>query len=387
MPIKENVMTKVDTGASQFDSSWSDADVMRRVTEIAANRLAPLATRIDHEGYYPLDIMASLAQVGAFASHLKRNGERYDLALSAMHEISRHCGSTGFLAWAHDVCGLYMEQSGNPALSGKLLDDHAAGRSFGGTALSNPMKVFAGIERMLLRAKRVPGGYHVSGALPWVSHIGPGQYFGAIASVYRDDETFSHDVIFLVRCTEEVVLRQCPEFSGMEGTSTWGVRLENYFVGEDNLIADPARPFIEKIRGAFILLQIGMATGLIHGAIDSMRETESMLGHVNRFLDDRPDELQAEYAELGERIARLARSPFDGSKDYLLDVLDARAQGAELALRATQSALLHQGARGYLAKSAPQRRIREAHFAAIVTPAIKHLRSEMARLSKEEVPA
>jgi alkylation response protein AidB-like acyl-CoA dehydrogenase len=240
---------------------------------------------------------------------------------------------------------------------------------------------------MLLRAKRVPGGYRVSGALPWVSHIGPGQYFGAIASVYRDDETFSHDIIFLVRCNEDVVLRQCPEFSGMEGTSTWGVRLDGYRVDEANLIADPARPFIEKIRGAFILLQIGMATGLVHGAIDSMRETEPLLGHVNQFLDDRPDELQAEYAELGERVARLARSPFDGSKDYLLDVLDARAQSAELALRATQSALLHQGARGYLANSAPQRRIREAHFAAIVTPAIKHLRSEMARLSREEAPA
>jgi DNA-binding cell septation regulator SpoVG len=48
---------------------------------------------------------------------------------------------------------------------------------------------------------------------------------------------------------------------------------------------------------------------------------------------------------------------------------------------------LHQGARGYLINSAPQRRVREAHFAAIVTPAIKHLRSEMARLSREEVPA
>ena len=67
--------------------------------------------------------------------------------------------------------------------------------------------------------------------------------------------------------------------------------------------------------------------------------------------------------------------------------LDARAHGAELSLRAAQSALLHQGARGYLMGSAPQRRIREAHFVAIVTPAIKHLRSEMARLSQETLPA
>jgi hypothetical protein len=56
-------------------------------------------------------------------------------------------------------------------------------------------------------------------------------------------------------------------------------------------------------------------------------------------------------------------------------------------LRAAQASLLHQGARGYLMSAAPQRRIRESHFVAIVTPAIKHLRWEMARLSAEELPA
>jgi hypothetical protein len=38
-------------------------------------------------------------------------------------------------------------------------------------------------------------------------------------------------------------------------------------------------------------------------------------------------------------------------------------------------------------ESGVQRRVRESHFVAIVTPAIKHLRSEIARLSQEEMPA
>jgi alkylation response protein AidB-like acyl-CoA dehydrogenase len=249
------------------------------------------------------------------------------------------------------------------------------------------MKTFAGIEKMLLRAKKVPGGYRVSGALPWVSHIAPGQYCGAIAGVYRDDGSSSHEIMFLLRCTEEVVLRQCPEFSGMEGTSTWGIRMDDTFISEDNIIADPAKPFIAKVRAAFILLQTGWALGVAQGSIDSILEVEPLLGHVNQFLHDRPDTLQAEYDDLATRISRLAQTPYDGSKDYLLEVLDARAQSAEFVLKASQSALLHQGARGYMMNTAPQRRIREAHFVAIVTPAIKHLRWEMARLSKQELPA
>ena len=362
-------------------------ELLANVKQITTGALASAAYQIDHEGFYPTDILRALGQAGAFGAHLERNGQNTGLAIDAMREIARNCGSTGFLAWCHDVCGLYLEQSGNPALTGVMLDEHACANTLGGTALSNPMKTFAGIEKMLLRAKRVQGGYRVSGALPWVSHIGRGQYCGAIAGVYLDDGSTSHEIMFLLRCTDDVVLRPCPEFSGMEGTSTWGLRLDDYFVGEDALIADPAKPFIARVRAAFILLQTGWALGVTQGGIESMLEVEPLLGHVNKFLNDRPDDMQAELDDLSQRIQTLALTPFDGSTDYVLSVLDARAQSAELSLRASQSALLHQGARGYMMNTAPQRRIREAHFVAIVTPAIKHLRWEMARLSKQVLPA
>ncbi|WP_020190360.1 acyl-CoA dehydrogenase family protein [Pseudomonas putida] len=359
--------------------------LISQVSDISRGQLATLANRIDHEGYYPLDIMARIGKTGALGAHLNSHGQRFDLALASMHEITRSCGSTGFLMWCHHVCGLYMEQSGNPALLARL-PAHAAGQTFGGTALSNPMKSFAGIESMVFRAKKVPGGYRVSGTLPWVSHIAHGQYCGAIAKIETSDGSTPHEIMFLLDLDQTVDLGACPEFSGMEGTSTWKVQLQDFFVGYDNLIADPARPFIARIRSAFVLLQAGMATGLVEGSIDSIREVEPVLGHVNHFLHDRADQLQAELDELNARVAIMAKTPFDDSKDFFINVLDARCQGAELALRATQSALLHQGARGYLRSAAPQRRIREAHFVAIVTPAIKHLRWEMSRMMKEEMP-
>lgn len=163
-----------------------------------------------------------------------------------MAAVSRVCGATGFMMWCQAVCGLYLQQSGNPALMGETLLRHAAGTGMGGTALSNPMKSYAQIESLLLKATKVEGGYLINGTLPWVSNLQPDHYCGAIAAVM---------------------------------------------------------------------------------------------------------------------------------------------DGAELCLRATQSALMHQGARGYLMSSAIQRRVREAHFVAIVTPAIKHLRKEIARLSAEEMPA
>jgi alkylation response protein AidB-like acyl-CoA dehydrogenase len=357
------------------------------VREIVNGDLAAMVDAIDRQGTYPKAVLKRLGAAGALRAHLRVGGQQdYGAAIAAMAEVSRVCGATGFMVWCHDACGLYMEESGNPALTGQALLDHASAHSLGATGLSNPMKSFAGIETFLLHARRVEGGYRVNGTLPWVSNLGPDHYFGAVAAVEGTEG--GHEIMFVVRCDGEgVELRNCPSFSAMEGTNTWAVRLTEHFIGADTLIADPARPFIGHVRAAFVLLQCGMGLGVVQGAIDSMWDVERPLGHVNEFLDERPDELQAELDALTERTMRLARTPFETSTEFLIDVLDTRAHASELALRAAQSALLHQGARGYLMSSAVQRRVRESHFVAIVTPAVKHLRKEIARLSATVVPA
>ena len=367
----------------------NDVDLIKAVRELAIGPLAELADDIDRRGIYPKSILHRLGELGALKAHMAEPDKPadYGLAIAAMTEVSRVCGATGFMVWCHDVCGVYMEQSGNTALMGDVLANHANGQTLGATGMSNPMKTFAGIETFLLHAKKVDGGYVVNGTLPWVSNLGPDHYFGAVADIAVDGVVES-EIMFLVHCNAPgVELRNCPSFSAMEGTNTWAVRLTNYFVGSTEMIADPVRPFIGRIRAAFILLQTGMGLGVAQGAIDSMWTVERQLGHVNEFLDDRPDDLQAELDELTARIMQLAKTPFGTDKAFLIDVLDARAHASELALRAAQSALLHQGARGYLMTSEVQRRVRESHFVAIVTPAIKHLRKEIARLSAEESPA
>jgi alkylation response protein AidB-like acyl-CoA dehydrogenase len=365
------------------------------VRAVARGPLQQQVEAIDRQGLYPHAVLQALGALGAMSAHLDApaGAGSYGLAIQAMAEVSRVCGATGFMMWCQAVCGLYLQQSGNPALMGEVLLQHASGAGLGGTALSNPMKSYAQIESLLLKATPVKGGYLVNGSLPWVSNLGTDHYFGAIAAVMEGDApaaaaTASREVMFLLRCNAPgVELRECPSFSAMEGTGTYGIRLKDHFIGAGEIMADAAKPFIARIRAAFVMLQCGMAVGVTQGAIDSIWAVEPQLGHVNQFLDDRPDTLQAELDELTSRVMALAETPFDPSTEFFINVLDARAHGAELSLRAAQSALLHQGARGYLMSSEVQRRVRESHFVAIVTPAIKHLRKEMARLSAEEMPA
>ena len=380
-----NLPREVTNSCSLTPSDW-----LAGVTAVAQGPLAAQVVAIDRDGHYPLAVLQQLARVGAMSAHLdapEKPGD-YFLAIQAMAEASRVCGATGFMMWCQAVCGLYLQQSGNPELMGEVLAQHISGEGMGGTALSNPMKSYAQIESLLLRARKVPDGFLVSGTLPWVSNLHADHYCGAIAALMEGDFEAGSEIMFLLRCNAPgVELRECPSFSAMEGTGTYALKLDNYFVGAKELIASPAKPYIARIRAAFVMLQCGMAVGVTQGAIDSMWEVEAQLGHVNQFLEDRPHALQAELDALSERVRVLALTPFETSTDFFIDVLDARAHGAELCLRAAQSALLHQGARGYLMSSAVQRRVRESHFVAIVTPAIKHLRKEITRLSAEVMPA
>ena len=70
----------------------------------------------------------------------------------------------------------------------------------------------------------------------------------------------------------------------------------------------------------------------------------------------------------------LARDPFNADDGYWRSVVDLRLQAGDACVAAAHAAMLHCGARGYLKSHRAQRRLREAYFVAIVTPATKQLR-------------
>ncbi len=79
------------------------------------------------------------------------------------------------------------------------------------------------------------------------------------------------------------------------------------------------------------------------------------------------------------KVAKLAETPFDTSTAFWREVLETRLVAGEATVAAAHGAMLHQGARGYVSTGAAQRRLREAYFVAIVTPATKQLRKMLAR--------
>jgi alkylation response protein AidB-like acyl-CoA dehydrogenase len=347
------------------------------VAAIARKELAPLAAEIDSGAIYPDDLLRRLGSAGAWGSHLPENGAA-DLrcAIQSIAALGEVCGATAFMAWCQNTLVWYAANSDNPRLVAKFADNFASGQILGGTGLSNPMKSFFGIEKLKLKGRKVDGGYVVRGALPWVSNLGASHFFGTI---FEREDAPGQTVMFLADCSDPAItLQPCKPFLAMDGTGTYGVQFRDAFLSDDLILADPAGPFVKKIRAGFILLQAGMALGLIKDCIGIMDEVGGPLGHVNRYLPQQPVQFKELFSELERETMALARDPFNADETYWRKVIALRLRAGDASVAAAHAAMLHCGARGYLMSHRAQRRLREAYFVAIVTPATKQLRKMLA---------
>jgi alkylation response protein AidB-like acyl-CoA dehydrogenase len=364
--------------------SLDDQPEIAHLDQLIARRLAPRVAAIDLEGEYPREFLRSLGEIGGFAGVVSPdyggNGRGLGHCLRVMDQIARSCLSTAFAVWCQTACQRYLQLSGNDQVKAAFLPGLAGGRLMGGTGLSNTLKANAGIERTLLKARRIPGGYEINGSLPWVSNLGPGHIFVTGCPLEGDGRL----VFFVVDCDQAGFrLADGARFAALEGTGTLACQFRNCRIEDHRVLAhaEDSEAYLARIKPGMILGQMGMALGLIKGCIDLVERSQSLL---NPYLDDQADDLRGALQAVDDETHRLAGIlDRDPSASIIRDVLRVRLAGSELALRAAQAAMLHQGARGYLAHSAAQRKLREAYFVAIVTPAIKHLRRELACLENQ----
>jgi alkylation response protein AidB-like acyl-CoA dehydrogenase len=359
------------------EEDLSSASIADQVATIARKNLAPMAVSIDAGTVYPDELLRRLGDVGAWGSHQPKNGAA-DLrcAIQSIATLGEVCGATAFMAWCQNTLVWYAANSFNPALIAKFADKFASGQILGGTGLSNPMKSFFGIEKLKLKGRKVDGGYIVKGALPWVSNLGPDHFFGTI---FEREDGPGGIVMFLADCSDPAItLLPCKPFLAMDGTGTYSVQFRDAFVPDELILAEPAGPFVKRIRAGFVLLQTGMGLGLIRDCISIMDEVGAPLGHVNRYLPQQPVQFRELHAEFEKEAMALASDPYNADDSYWRRVVALRLRIGDASIAAAHGAMLHCGARGYLKSHRAQRRLREAYFVAIVTPATKQLRKMLA---------
>lgn len=361
-------------------------NALRDIARYADRDLKPLARAVDQNGLYPKAFLSGLGKLHGYGGIGDSEQPSVDLQrqLKVIEAVGRRCGATAFSVWCQSACAWYLHNSTNAAPREKYLRDVLDGSILAGTGMSNTLKHLSKIEDIRLRARVQDSGYVIDGALPWISNLGPKHLLITAAAVDKGSY-----VMFAVRTDAAgIQIKSSPRFSGMMGVGTYSVRFRSVTIPADDVLADPGqfKAFLARIKPGMILSQVGIGLGIMKGCLDILKAIPAG-SKTNPFLEDSPSEIRDDLAIMEAGAQLLARNVQSGVDTSLLPVLRLRARTSERTLRIAESTVLRCGARGYLASHPVQRRLREAIFVAIFTPALKHLRKDIHELHELEMSA
>jgi alkylation response protein AidB-like acyl-CoA dehydrogenase len=143
--------------------------IQEAVRRVAVEKVAPRAMEIDRTAEYPEDMFELLRGLGWFALPFPPEYGGTGSTVSAcvaLEELVRVCYNTGYLLAVQWTPFGAILAGGTEAQKGRYLPGLASGELRGAISVTEPQSGsdVAGIKT---RAKRVPGGYRLSGAKIW----------------------------------------------------------------------------------------------------------------------------------------------------------------------------------------------------------------------------
>lgn len=328
-----------------------------------------------HQGFYPKEILENLGKAGAYAGFLRQKEFGLESALKFVYKVSKVCGNTGFCVWCQNALTWYLFHSDNQDLFVKA----SLGEILGGTGLSNPIKSFAGIESVKIKATRVHGGYVLNGTLPWVSNLDDGHYFGVIA---KEEDNY---IFGIAHCAvDKLELQESVHFIGLEGSGTFAVAFKDYFLENDLVISHSFEAVSKKIMPGFVLMQVGIVIGLLENAIIILEKYQDSKNGINAYLSygnlQNIALIKDKKEKMWQEALLLAKTPYEASESFFHKILKLKSKGATLLLEVVQLAMLSAGTKGYLRDSNVSKLLVESYFTAIVTPSLKHTNKILAKV-------
>jgi len=217
------------------------ADMLRdTVASFAADRIAPLAEKIDRDDWFPRELWPEMGALGLHGITVAEEdggaGLGYLEHCVAMEEISRASGSVGLSYGAHsNLCVNQIFRWGGPEQKTRYLPKLISGEHLGALAMSEA-GAGSDVVSMKLRADKRGGCYVLNGTKFWITN-GP-QAETLVVYAKTDPEAGARGI------TAFIVEKGFPGFSvaqkldklGMRGSETGELVFQDCEVPEENVL-------------------------------------------------------------------------------------------------------------------------------------------------------
>ena len=251
------------------------ADMLRAtVAGFAADKIAPLAARIDREDFFPRDLWPGMGALGLHGITVSEedggSGLGYLEHCVAMEEVSRASGSVGLSYGAHsNLCVNQIFRWGRPEQKARYLPKLISGEHLGALAMSEA-GAGSDVVSMQLRADKRGDRYFLNGTKFWITN-GP-QADTLVVYAKTDPAAGARGI------TAFIVERGFPGFSvaqkldklGMRGSETGELVFSDCEAPEENVlgqVGEGVKVLMSGLDYERIVLAAG-PLGLMQAALD-----------------------------------------------------------------------------------------------------------------------
>jgi isovaleryl-CoA dehydrogenase len=215
------------------------ADTIRDTTErFAADRIAPLAAKIDSDDWFPRELWPQMGELGLHGITVEEEygglGLGYLEHVVAQEEVARASASIGLSYGAHsNLCINQIRRWASPEQKAKYLPKLISGEHVGSLAMSEA-GAGSDVVSMKLRAEKVQGGYVLNGTKFWITNA---HYADTLVVYAKTGEGSRGITTFLIeKDTPGFSLGQKLDKMGMRGSPTGELVFNDCEVPDENVM-------------------------------------------------------------------------------------------------------------------------------------------------------
>lgn len=359
-----------------FDLGEELSMIRDSARDFATSEVAPLATKIDREHYFPEELIPKLGALGFLGIQIPSEYGGADLSTlaycSIVEELSYACASTGVIVSAHNsLCVAPIVSFGTEEQKKNYLPDLASGNHLGCFALSEP-GTGSDAASLTCMAKKVGNEYVISGTKNWITN-GP-VADTCVLFAMQDPTQGSRGVTAFVHSMElpGVSVGKAEEKLGICGSQTSSINYTDVKLTTANILGSEFSGFkvaMQTLNGGRLGIA-SQAIGIGRAALKAACRYAGERKTFGKFLHEH----QTIQNYLADMITRLDASRYltwgaaakkDRKEPFAREAAQAKLFASESASWIANKALQIHGGYGYVKEYSPERHLRDAKITEI----------------------
>jgi len=357
-----------------FELSPEQHQVRETFARFCDERIAPQAAALDEAHAFPRELFGELAAMGLFGMRYPEDvgGSGMQLAefCLALEEIARGSMSVAACAAMQSLMGTkFLHLLGNADIVERLLKPALRGERIGAICMTEP-NAGSDLEGIATRARKVEGGYRLSGQKTWVTSAPVADFFTVFA---RAGEARKLTIFLVERGCEGLQLGRAIEKMGVWALPTSELSFDECFVPDSHRLSKEEgdgeghlRKTLAEIRIITGAMAVGQARAALDAAVRYAAERKQFGKPINRY-----QAIQLKLAEMATGLEAATQLVYraawlrDAGKPHHKEAAMAKLFASECAARIADQAARVLASYGYAMEYPVQRYLRDVRFTLI----------------------